>query len=61
MTVMEPVFLDRETVDQITIIGLRLILAEVRGKKGLHVDDTSANRLRRAAVDVLLEYLGESA
>lgn len=58
---MAKVELDAETVDRIVIMGLRNLRDEIAGGKSHHVDDVAADRLRIAAIDVLLCYYGVSS
>ncbi len=50
--------LDAETLDRITVAGLRDWRESISGAKAKHADDRAADKLRIAAIDILLAYNG---
>ncbi len=53
------VTIDLETLDRITVAGLRNWRADIAGSKSKHAEDQKADAMRTAAIDVLLAYNGE--
>ena len=52
------VALDLETLDRITVAGLRNWRADIVGSKPKLAEDQKADAMRIAAIDVLLAYNG---
>ncbi len=50
--------LDAETLDRITVAGLRDWRESISESEAKHAEDRAADKLRIAAIDILLEYNG---
>ena len=57
---MTDVNLDVETLDRITVAGIKYWRKEVMRCESKHPDDIRQNRLLVAAADILLAYVGET-
>ncbi len=52
------VTIDADTLDRITVAGLRDWRALISGAKAKHAEDRAADKMRVAAIDILLAYHG---
>ncbi len=52
------VTIDADTLDRITVAGLRDWRVSIRGSKSKHAEDRAADKMRLAAIEILLAYNG---